>query len=243
MFPITRLGPLSLPSAELIVIIFFYLGITLFEKLQRSKGKDPDPLSNVLLTSVFVFVIVGRIGFALENFSNFMRSPVDIISLNRDLFDPWLAFFGAIAYFIFALNKKNISVWPSLDDLSVFVISLIVGGSIANIASGAAFGITTNSVFGIDLWGARRFPAQFLDLALNLALLAFVLLSAKKELPDGVKFLSMLFLFAAGQIIAQGFRAEGIILSAGLRFDQLVYFVIAAVTGWKALKMWERKNG
>lgn len=243
MFPITRLGPLSLPSPELIVFGFFYLSLSLFERLHRSKGKDPEILSNLVLSSVFVFILVGRVGFVLENALTFLRSPIDIFSLNRDLFDPWLGGAAVAVFAILSLRKRGIELWQALDDLTIFLIGLALAGSIANIASGAAFGIRGELPFSIELWGARRFPVQFVDTAINLAVFLTTAILAKKPAPTGAKFLFTLFLFLAGQIVAQGFRAEGIILGGGLRLDQLIYFFLAGVVGWVLLRKMESANG
>lgn len=243
MFPITRLGPLSLPSPELIIIGFFYLSLSLFERLHRSKGKDPEILSNLILSSVFVFVLVGRLSFVLENMLLFLRSPIDILSLNRDLFDPWLGGIAVVGFAVLQLRSKGLDVWEALDDLTIFFISMALAGSIANIASGAAFGIRADLPLAIDLWGARRFPVQFLDTAIGLGIFLATALTAKRVTPVGTKFLLTAFLFLTGQIITEGFRAEGIILGGGIRFYQLIDFGFAGMIGWVWLRKMETTNG
>lgn len=243
MFPVTQIGPLALPSPELIIIGFFYISLSLFERLHRSKGKDPEILSNLILGSVFVFILVGRIGFVLENALTFLRSPVDIFSLNRDLFDPWLGGSAVLVFSVLSLRKKKLSIWEALDDLTIFFIGLALAGSIANIASGSAFGIRTEFPLSIDLWGARRFPTQFLDTAINFAIFLTTAILAKKTSPAGTKILMTTILFLVGQLITQGFRAEGVILVGGIRLDQLVYFVAAGIFGWVFVKKMEDGNG
>jgi len=243
MFPVTRLGPLSLPTPELIVIVFFYLGMYLFERLQKVQGKNPDKISNLILVSVFVFIILGRLAFVLENFNAFLSSPLDIFSLNRDLFDPWLGAAGVAIYFAMTLQKHKLELWSTLDSLTIFFASLALAGSLANIASGSAFGMPSELPFAIELWGEKRVPVQFLDAAWNLAVFFGIAFIAKRNLPSGAKFLTLVSLFSIGQILAQGFRAEGWILAGGFRADQFVFWIITAISGWLLIRKFERKNG
>ncbi|HWS23934.1 MAG TPA: prolipoprotein diacylglyceryl transferase family protein [Anaerolineales bacterium] len=243
MFPVTRLGSLSLPTPELIIIVFFYLGLSLFERLQKVRGANPDKISNLILVSVFVFIIFGRLAFVLENFNAFLRSPLDIFSLNRDLFDPWLGSAGVVIYFAMTLQKQKLELWGTLDSLAIFFASLALGGSLANIASGSAFGMPSELPIAIELWGAERFPVQFLDAGWNLTCFFVTAVIAKRDLPSGTKFLTLAVLFSIGQIIAHGFRAEGWLLPGGFRADQIIYWIITAGTGWMLIRKLELKNG
>ena len=243
MFPVIRLGSLSLPTPELIIIVFFYLGLSLVERLQKVHGSNPDKISNLILVSVFVFIIFGRLAFVLENFNAFLRSPLDIFSLNRDLFDAWLGAAGVAIYFAITLQKQKLELWSTLDSLAIFFASLVLGGSLANIASGSAFGLPSELPIAIELWGAKRFPVQFLDAGWNLACFFVIAVIANRNLPSGTKFLTLVALFSIGQIIANGFRAEGWLLSGGFRADQIAFWMITAVSGWMLIRNLERNNG
>lgn len=243
MFPITRLGPVSLPTPELIVIVFFYLGITLFEKLQRIRGKNPDKFSNHILLSVFVFIIAGRLGFVFENLDSFFQSPLDIFSLNRDLFDPWIGGAAVAVHSYITFQKLGLKLWKTLDDLTIFFASMVLAGSLANIASGSAFGIISDVPYAIELWGANRFPVQFLDALWNLAIFIIAAFMAKRSLPDGVKFLTAGLFFVIGQVITQGFRAEGLLIGSGFRVDQIIFWLISGLLSWWLIKKLEDNRG
>ncbi|MCB0118679.1 MAG: prolipoprotein diacylglyceryl transferase, partial [Anaerolineales bacterium] len=84
------------PRHMILLVIAAWLGLTLAERRTEKFGVSKDDLNNVSFYSLIAFVIGGRISYVLQNISAFSKSPLGIISINPDLFDPIGAFAAAL---------------------------------------------------------------------------------------------------------------------------------------------------
>ena len=77
------------PPRDLILLAAtLWIGLALAEKRSERHGVSKEALNNLVFYSLFGYLLGGRILFALANFSAFADSPLNIFSLNVDLFDP-----------------------------------------------------------------------------------------------------------------------------------------------------------
>ena len=92
----------SPPRHMILLAIAVWIGITLAEKRAERNGISKDDLNNITFHGLLAFIIGGRISFVLQNIPAFIKSPLDIISINPDIFDPFgamaIAFMPALVY-------------------------------------------------------------------------------------------------------------------------------------------------
>ena len=81
------------PRHMILLVVAAWLGLTLAERRTEHYSISKEDLNNITFYGLIAFVIGGRISYVLQNMSAFTKSPLGIISINPDLFDP----FGAIA--------------------------------------------------------------------------------------------------------------------------------------------------
>lgn len=236
MFPILQIGPLSLPAPELMVVLSFYLALYVTERTLRWLGKNPDEYSNMLLIGVLIFIIIGRVGYVFSHLFAFTGNPMDIFSLNRDLFDPWVGLLGMLLFSWITLQKRKLDPLTALDDLAIFIIILLLGFGMADLASGNSFGIASNLPWAIELWGMQRHPVQIYQVVLLLLVLLILLGSLRKNGTNRGAFTRMVLFVSASSIFLEAFRAEGSFLPGGFRTAQILWWLIFVGVYWYNLQ-------
>ena len=216
------------PRHMILLVAAAWVGLSLAEKRAERYGISKDELNNITFYGLLAYIMGGRLSFVLQNISTFSKSPVSVASINPDLFDP----IGAIAIaFITALiygQRRNLSVWPTLDALTPFFAILSIGIGLSHLAAGTAFGKETDLPWGIELWNATRHPTQIYETLASL--LIFSLLWFKKHDPrPGILFLTFAALTTGSQLFIQAFRGDSTLILNGLRQEQLIAWIILAL--------------
>jgi phosphatidylglycerol:prolipoprotein diacylglycerol transferase len=228
MFPIIQIGPLAVQAAGLFLIASVYIGMVLTEKRASQSGLNSASLDNLILLALFGLLAGGRLSFALTHWDSFRASPLDIFSLNASLFDLT----GGLAIgFIVALvygQRKGLAFWSTLDALTPFFATVMVGLGLSHLADGSAFGKETSLPWGIELHGAIRHPSQIYEVAFALFILS--LIGMRKPFPAaGAQFLTFLAWTAGARLFLEAFRGDSTLVFGGLRLGQILAWIVLAV--------------
>jgi phosphatidylglycerol:prolipoprotein diacylglycerol transferase len=203
------------------------IGLSLAEKRAERHGISKKDFNNITLYSFIAFIIGGRISFALQNIPAFIKSPLDIISRNPDIFDPLGAIVVAfIVAFIYG-QRRDLLFWNTLDALTPLFTIVSIGMGLSRLAAGTAFGKETNLPWGIDLWNAARHPTQIYETLASF--LIFGLLWFQKQSPrPGILFLTFAALTAASHLFIEAFRGDSTLIFNSLNPNQVIAWVILA---------------
>jgi len=216
------------PRHMILLVIAAWLGLALAERHTERHGISKEDLNNITFYGLIAFVVGGRISYILQNMSAFTKSPLGIISINPNLFDP----FGAIVVTFIVIyaygQRKQLELWNILDSLTLFFAVVATGLGLSHLAAGTAFGLPTTLPWGIDLWNAIRHPAQIYDTLASLLIL-FLLWRFKLNPRPGVTFLIFASLTSLSQLVLQAFRANYKLLFGGLRQEQILAWLALAV--------------
>ena len=209
------------PRHMILLVIATWLGLYLAERRTDQHGISKENLNDITFYGLAAFIIGGRISYVLQNVSAFSKSPLGIISINPDLFDPLGALAAAFVVVLVYGQRKQLAFCNILDALTSFFAVIFIGLGLSHLAEGTAFGLPTDLPWGIDQWNATRHPTQLYDaLASSLIL---VLLWLFKPIPrPGVHFLLFTILTALSQLIMQAFRANYVIIFNGFRQEQVL---------------------
>jgi phosphatidylglycerol---prolipoprotein diacylglyceryl transferase len=242
MFPVIQIGPLAVQAAGLFVLASIWIGMTLTEKRAAHSGLNSASLDNLILFALLGFLTGGRLSFTLQNWDSFRASPLDIFSLNTALFD--LAG-GLAAGLIVALvygQRKGLAFWSTLDALTPFFATVMIGLGASHLASGEAFGKPTSLPWGIELFGAVRHPSQVYEIAAALFILSLIGLR-KPFSVAGSQFLAFAAWTAGARLFLEAFRGDSTLVFGGLRLGQILAWIVLAVAffGFERLQS-ERKN-
>ena len=242
MFPIIRLGPLSLQAPGLMLLISLWIGITLAEKSAKAYKVSADKLSNLILVALISGILGARIAYIAQFLQAFAGNPLSMLSLNPGLLDITggvaAAIIGAVVYG----QKKEMAFWKTLDALIPFFGMLAIGLATSNLSSGNAFGTETDLPWGIELWGMTRHPTQIYTMLA--ALVTLNLLWPPKENTQsqaGTSFLTFIA-FTAGYILfLEAFRGDSTLIFSGIRSMQVIALIVLAITFWMLDKAKEKK--
>lgn len=229
MFPLLQLGPLAIQTPGLFLLVSVWVGLSLAGKRSAQHGIYAEALDNLVLASLAGFIIGGRLLYVAGNFSIFLASPLDIVSLNYSLFDLTGGIAIAILTGLIFGQRKMLPFWSTLDALTPFFATLMVGIGAAHLASGAAFGKATSLPWGIELFGAKRHPSQIYEIAAALFILSLVGLRKPFETP-GRQFLLFAAFSAGAALFLAAFRGDSALVAGGLRLEQVTAWIVFAIT-------------
>jgi phosphatidylglycerol:prolipoprotein diacylglycerol transferase len=213
------------PRHMILLVIAAWLGLTLAERHTEKNGIAKDDLNNIIFYGLIAFVIGGRIFYVLQNISAFSKSPLGIISINPDLFDPLGALAAAVIVAFAYGQRKQLTFWNTLDSLTPFFAVLAIGLGLSHLAAGTEFGLPTDLPWGIQMWNATRHPTQIYD-ALASSLILVLIWRFKLSARPGITFLTFTTLTAFFQLLLQAFRAN---------YKALLGFRQEQVLAWLAL--------
>ncbi|MBK8420462.1 prolipoprotein diacylglyceryl transferase family protein [Candidatus Villigracilis saccharophilus] len=217
----------SPPRHMILLVAAAWIGLTLTEKRAERHGISKENINNIIFYGLLAFVIGGRLSFVLQNTAAFIKSPLGIISVNPDMFDPAG---GAAVAFLVALiygQRSGLLFWDTLDALTPFFAILSIGMGLGHLAAGTAFGKETDQSWGINLWNATRHPTQLYETVASL--LIFILLWFKRhDTRPGILFLTFAALTAGSQLFLHTFRGDSTLISNGVRQEQVISLVVLA---------------
>ncbi|MBI5955109.1 MAG: prolipoprotein diacylglyceryl transferase [Chloroflexi bacterium] len=218
----------SPPRHMILLLLATWIGLTLAEKRAERYGIGKDDINNLTYYGLIAFVVGGRLSFVLQNLSAFIKSPLGIISINPDIFDP----LGGIAVAVITAaiygQRRGLKLWNTLDALTPFFAVLSVGIGLSHLAAGTAFGMETDVAWGINLWNATRHPTQIYETAASLLIFGLVWFQKQNPRP-GLLFLAYAALTAAAQLFIQAFRGDSALILNGLRQGQVIAWVALAI--------------
>lgn len=219
----------SPPRDLILVVAAIWVGLYLAEKRSARFGISKDDLNNIVFFPLIGYLIGGRVLFALENLPVFMQSPLDLISLNLDLFDQLGGLLVALFVALIYGKQRNMSFWSTLDGLTPFFAVFALGLGLAHLASGSAFGKETTWSYGMELWGAVRHPSQFYEILASLLILG-LLWFQRAGLRPGLHFLTFAALTSAARLFLEAFRGDSTLVLGGYRAAQVLAWIVLALS-------------
>lgn len=217
------------PPRHLILLLgALWLGLYLSEKRVARHNISKEALNNIIYYSVLGYITGGRVLFALANLSAFTPSPLSVFSLDIGLFDPVGAFVTALLVGFVYGQRQRLSLWSTLDALTLLFATLAIGLSLSHLAAGTAFGSPTNLPWGIDLWNATRHPTQIYELIASLIVFGIIWFR-KADSPAGSDFLLFVGLTAGARLFLEAFRGDSTLIFGDLRLAQILAWILLAV--------------
>ncbi len=216
------------PRHWILVLAAVWIGLGLSEKRLKAPI-TPAVLSDLVFYGALGYMLGGRLFYALEHWSQVLSAPLSLFSLN-DMFSPLGAWLTLFLVSLIYLQRRQIPLWPMLDSLTPLLATLLLGLTLANLASGNGFGKETNLPWGWELWGVRRHPSQLYEIFASLVTLGLILrlrLSA-----SGALFLRFLALTAGWMLFLQAFRGDSYFLPGGFRLEQVLAWCALALALW-----------
>jgi len=229
MLPVLSIGPVSLPVAPLVTIASFWIGLGVAARAGRRFGLNEDVLFNAGFYSVLGGLLGARVWYVVEYWAYYRDRFGEVFALNLNTLAPFEGIVIGLIVAIVYLQRKQMPGAATLDALAPGLAAFAAGLSLANLASGAAFGEVANLPWAIELWDARRHPTQVYDLVLSLGILVVTLRLLNAGSPPGRTFGIFVALFSASRLLTEGFRGDSALLSGGWRSMQFVWLGVLLI--------------
>ena len=160
MFRTLNIGPAVFPTAQLVLIIGFYLSLEIISRYATYRRFSSKTIQNALLVAFFAGLIGARLVYALVNWSVYQADILGILQPNlQGLHVLGGLAVGGLVTFIYAY-RTQLPQRPLLDILAPGIAVMASVLSLTALAQGDYFGTPTDLPWGIDLWGALRHPTQ-----------------------------------------------------------------------------------
>lgn len=231
MLPVLNIGPLAIQFPGLLILSGIWIGIWLAEKQAPGRGISKEELNKLILLALLCGIISSRLFYIFQFSQAFIENPIDLLSLNPGLLDTWGGLVGALLAAWIFITRRKLPVLQILDVLSLGVSFFMITLSLADLASGDAFGAPTQVPWAIELWGAEHHPTQVYNAVLNAGIFSvlWMIMTRQKIQQPGMIFLVFLSLSALVRLFVEAFRGDSLLLPGGIRIAQvLAWFVLAA---------------
>ncbi|HEY4691093.1 MAG TPA: prolipoprotein diacylglyceryl transferase family protein [Anaerolineae bacterium] len=226
MLETLRIGSLALPAAPLVTIAAFWLALWMTARAGKRLGLDEDAIFNAGFYGATGGLIGARAWYVLEYWSFYQNRLGDIFALNLQTLAPFEGILTGVVIATIYLQRKRVPGAALFDALAPGLATFAAGLSLANFASGAAFGEVADVPWAITLWDARRHPTQLYDFVLSLGALLIALRLVQMGQATGRAFSATLAMLAASRLLTEGFRGDSDLLTGGWRMMQFVWLAV-----------------
>jgi phosphatidylglycerol:prolipoprotein diacylglycerol transferase len=230
MFPVIQIGPLSVQSPGLILLIGLWVGLVTAERLATHFKIPGGVLYDLVFIGLIAGLIGGRLAFAVQS-PGFMDNPLNLLSLTPTMLDPVGGAAAAMISMLIYGNRKSMPLRPVLDALTPFLAVMGIAAGFSHLASGRAYGTPTTLPWAVDLWGADRHPTQVYEIVLaGLILLLIRINISSMAAYKGKTFTIFLTLSAASHLFLYGLRGDSTFIGPGIRLEQVLAWMVLAVS-------------
>jgi len=236
MFPILQIGSIAIQVPGLILLAGLWVGLTLSERLAGETKRQPmrpGEVSNLALLILLAGALGARLGYVLRFPSAFELNPWNVLSLNPGLLDPWMGVTAVIIAAMVFAQRKGLAAKLILDVFTPMLAVLSAAWFLSSLASGNGYGLPTALPWAVDLFGAGRHPTQIYDtLAAVLILVTLWWQRGSFRLGEGRLFFVFLAFTSASRVFLEAFHAAGAVLPGGWRANQILAWLVFALSLW-----------
>jgi phosphatidylglycerol:prolipoprotein diacylglycerol transferase len=223
MYPVIPVGPFSLSSSGLFLLLALFVGHWRLQQVARKRGGGElaaQTDSCFFIAGLGAFV-GARLWYGLFNWDIYSQQPGMFLALQiNGLAWPGALIGGALVSLLWG-RWRGFKMLAVADSAALALPAAQAIASIGLLLSGEAPGIPTSFPWGIPLLGALRHPTQiYMALAALLTLAALHWL-ARRPLPQGALLAGYLAVQGVSMLLIEPLRADSLLLPGGIRVAQV----------------------
>ena len=240
MYPSLQVGPISLPTAQILALVAAWFGLSVMAQVGRRLRLDPDMVWNLGTLALAAGLIVARLSHAVQYWSIYRAEPLLLVSIRPGGLLFWPGAIGALAAGYLYLIRKGVDPRPVG---TAVVMGVLAGGAVLEVSyflTGSTVGVpgtppeaVSSALTGIGrlteplrlITGEVRHPVA-LYRAIGMMLIVGGLLLWGNWKRSGRLAGQALLALALLRLLVDGFAADASQLGP-LRISQLVALVAA----------------
>lgn len=246
MYPILfNLGPITIRSYGLFLVLAFILGTFIIWKEGRRSGYNEEKLLDYAVVLLVSALLGARLFYVLFNIGEFAPDPLRIFEVWQGGFVFYGALIGGILGAWYYVRKVK---WPFFQIADFTVIAAALAAAIAKVGAflaGSDYGITTTAPWGVTVIGqlGARHPAQLYEAVYYVFMFYLLKMLDRQKKKSGGVFFVYVLLLGAGRWVLEFFRGDSTFIG-NFKVAQVVsiLLVIVGVVGlyyfsrrdWKA---------
>ncbi len=230
MYPNLSVGPASIPSYPLFVLLALWAGMWLGAKEAERLGIDGDHIYNIGIYGLLAGLLGGRAWYVLTHWDAYAKNAIQALALTINAIARPEAFIFALAAIIIYIKIHKLPLPLVADAIAPgAALAMIIGGVGAFLGS-QTLGTPTSLPWGIEQFGQVRHPAHLYQVIASLIVLIVIWKVRLNPRWPGFTFLLFVFLYAASRLILDPFFALPVTIGQGLRLTQLSALAVMVVT-------------
>lgn len=248
MYPVLlQLGPLSIRSWGVLLVVAFIVGARVAAAEARRKGLEPDLVHDFTLWALLGGVVGGRLYEVL------LLDPAWYARHPRQILTGWqggMAFCGALlggtAAAILFTRRRKVGFWRFADVLAPGLVLGQAFGRLGSFLDGEAYGVPTTVAWavtytepsGLAPLHVRLHPVQVYEVIGDLALFAVLLALRRRQGFEGQLALEYAMWYAVLRGLTASVQADAIWIGEMVSADH----IWAAAVGLFALMLWVSRD-
>lgn len=232
MMPIIQIGPASIQSMMLALLVAIWLGTSITEREGKRRGIRSDDVWNITMLGIGVTILFARIVFVLQNPSIYASQPSDMFSLTASALSLDYGMIGGVIAAYAYVRWRKISLARFADALAPGALIALSIISIGQLLNGDAIGTPTDLPWAISLWGDPRHPVQIYLAIITFIGAIIVWQLVRRPMRDGSIALFAMAWYSAARVFVDGFRGDETLLGGGYRASQIIALIVLLIALW-----------
>ena len=234
MLPVIQLGPLSLPTGPLALLLAVWAALAVGAWAARREGLDGDDIYNAGLYGLAAGLVAARLAHVIVYWDAYRTQLLEIFGFNQRAFLLWPGVIVALAVAGWYVYRHRLPLVKVLDAIAPGVLVGIAIADVAALLTGRNAGAPTNLPWAVSLWGVPRHPVQIYEALAALAVAALALWMIARGSRPGSAALVALCGYGLSRWLLEPFRAPeaSVTVLGGLRLAQVVGLAVALIALW-----------
>ena len=252
MHPILfHIGGFPIRSWGVMVSLGVLAGTMLAYRLAKREGFDGELIYDYVIYAIVAGILGARVWEVIFSWKNYLHDPVSAQEFWAGGLSVQGMVAGGVLVTIWFVRKHRLGFWRFADVLAPGLILGQAIGRIGCLLNGDAYGIPTNSWFGVvykpgspafDVYGATPLvPAELMEGAGDLLILGVLLYLLRRKPFAGFIALLYFILYSALRFTLEFWRGDSLMVSGGLKAAQMASVLIAVVAAGIMVVKWRRQ--
>ena len=234
MLPVIQLGPLSLPTGPLSLLLAVWAALAVGVWAARREGLDGDHIYNAGLYGLVAGLVAARLAHVVVYWDAYRTQLLEIFGFNQRAFLLWPGVIAALAVAGWYVYRHRLPLIKVLDAIAPGVLVGIAIAELGALLAGRNAGAPAPQgvPWAVSLWGVSRHPVQLYEAFVALAVAVLVLWMIARGSRPGAAALVALCGYGLSRWLLEPFRAESVTVLGGLRLAQVEGLALAVVALW-----------